>query len=181
MFSLSLFEPVSITPNQLYELANLAFLFVYVLCVGLWGFISVCAVIRGIAEVYGDKEGEHFGPRGLYVPVAKLAASTTVIGILLHTHWIWRTLNSGDYVNNEWLNRPIGSFGDFVLAVVAGSSDPIAQMMQIVMAIGVGVLIAAITYILNITPASHAWFASIRNRLLERRTSAAQTKTVSES
>lgn len=44
MFSLSLFEPVSITPNQLYELANLAFLFVYVLCVGLWGFISVCAV-----------------------------------------------------------------------------------------------------------------------------------------
>ncbi|OHU12751.1 hypothetical protein BKG75_17190 [Mycobacteroides chelonae] len=181
MFSLALFEPVSITPNQLYELGNLVGLFLFVVGVGLWGFVSVSSVIRGVAEVYGDKEGECFGPKDLHAPVLKLTASMTLIGMILHTHWIWRTLHGGNHLTAEWLDRPIDSFADLVLAVTAGSSDMIAQMVQILMAIGVGVLIAAIAYILNITPASHAWFASTRNRLLERRANAAQTEAVSES
>lgn len=181
MFSIALFEPVTITPHQLYELGNLVGLFLFVVGLGLWGMANVSSVIRDVAEVYRDKEGERFGPKGLHAPVLKLAASTILIGMILHTHWIWTTLSGGNHLNAEWLDRPIGSLADLALAVTAGSSDMIAQMMQILMAIGVGVLIAAIAYILNITPASHAWFVATRNRLLDRRTNAAQTETVSES
>lgn len=179
MFSTDHFGFFNITPNQMYELGNLVALYLLVIYIGLWGMRCIVTTIRCISDVYGDDDGERFGY--LFVPVVKLAAATVFIGILLHTHVIWRTLRVGDYVNADWLNRPISSFGDFVLAVIAGSSDPIAQMMQFIMAIGVAVLIAAVAYILNITPTSRAWFGVKWNQLLERRTSVAQTKTVSES
>ncbi|WP_255802328.1 hypothetical protein [Mycobacteroides abscessus] len=181
MFSSAFFEPISITPNQLYELSNLAAVYLIAIGISLWGWICVASTVRGIAEVYADKVGEHFGPRDLYVPVAKLVASTALIGLFLHNPWIWRTLRGGNHVDTQWLDRPIGSFRDLVLTVTAGSSQLIAQTMQCIMALGVGVSIGAIIYILNITPASHAWFVAKWSQIWARRTATAKTETVSES
>lgn len=181
MFSVVNFNLFNITPKQMYELGNLVAIYLLVIGVGLYGLAYLVSALRGIAEVYGDREGEQFGPRDLYGPVAKLTASTIAIGIVLHTHWIWRSLSGGEYVTADWLDRPIGSFGDFALAVIAGSSEPIAQMMQYLMAASAIVLFAALAYILNITPASHEWLAAKWNQITERRAHAARTETVSES